>query len=98
MKLTDSSIARPVTTAMVAIALIVFGLVGITRMPVDIYPQLTIPMVIVGTIYPGAGPQEIESAVTEPLEQQLSSTPDLSDMSSKSIENISVITLQFEWG
>ena len=98
MKLTDSSIARPVTTAMVALALIVFGLVGITRMPVDIYPQMTVPMVIVGTIYPGAGPQEIESAVTEPLEKQLSSTPNLSKMSSKSIENLSMITLQFEWG
>ncbi len=98
MKLTDSSIARPVTTAMVAIALIVFGLVGVTRMPVDIYPQMTVPMVIVGTIYPGAGPQEIESSVTLPLEKQLGSTPNLSKMTSRSVENVSVITLQFEWG
>ena len=98
MKLTDSSINRPVTTAMVAIGLIVFGLVGITRMPVDIYPQMTVPMVIVGTIYPGAGPQEIESSVTLPLERQLGSTPNLSKMTSRSVENVSVITLQFEWG
>jgi HAE1 family hydrophobic/amphiphilic exporter-1 len=98
MKLTDSSIARPVTIAMVALALIVFGLVGITRMPVDTLPQITVPMVIVGTIYPGAGPQEIESSVTLPLEKQLGSTPSLRGMSSRSVENVSVITLQFEWG
>jgi HAE1 family hydrophobic/amphiphilic exporter-1 len=98
MKLTDSSIARPVTTAMVAIGLMVFGLVGITRMPVDIYPQITIPMVVVGTVYPGAGPQEIESSVSLPLEKQLGSTPNLTKMTSRSIENVSVITLQFEWG
>jgi hydrophobic/amphiphilic exporter-1 (mainly G- bacteria), HAE1 family len=98
MKLTDTSIARPVTIAMVAVGLLVFGLVGVTRMPVDIYPQMTIPMVIVGTIYPGAGPQEIESSITLPLEKQLGSTPNLKDMSSRSVENVSVITLQFEWG
>jgi HAE1 family hydrophobic/amphiphilic exporter-1 len=98
MKLTDTSIARPVTITMVAVGLLVFGMVGVTRMPVDIYPQMTVPMVIIGTLYPGAGPQEIESSITLPLEKQLGSTPSLNKMSSRSIENISVITLQFEWG
>jgi HAE1 family hydrophobic/amphiphilic exporter-1 len=98
MKLTDTSIARPVTIVMVAVGLLVFGMVGVTRMPVDIYPQMTVPMVIIGTLYPGAGPQEIESSVTLPLEKQLGSTPSLNKMSSRSIENVSVITLQFEWG
>jgi hydrophobic/amphiphilic exporter-1 (mainly G- bacteria), HAE1 family len=98
MKLSDSSIRRPVTTAMVAVGLLVFGIVGVSRMPVDTLPKITVPMIIVGTVYPGAGPQEIESSVTLPLEKQLGSTPNLKKLSSRSVENVSVITLQFEWG
>jgi len=98
MKLSDSSIRRPVTTVMIAVALLVFGIVGVSRMPVDTLPKITVPMVIVGTVYPGAGPQEVEASVTLPLEKQLGGTPSLKDMSSRSIENISVITLEFEWG
>jgi HAE1 family hydrophobic/amphiphilic exporter-1 len=98
MKLSDSSIRRPVTTAMIAVGLLVFGIVGVSRMPVDTLPKITVPMIIVGTLYPGAGPQEIESSVTLPLEKQLGSTPNLKKLSSRSVENVSVITLQFEWG
>ena len=98
MKLSDSSIRRPVTTIMIAVALLVFGIVGISRMPVDTLPKITVPMVIVGTVYPGAGPQEVEASVTLPLEKQLGSTPSLKKISSKSVENISIITLEFEWG
>ena len=93
MKLSDSSIRRPVTTAMIAVGLLVFGIVGVSRMPVDTLPKITVPMIIVGTVYPGAGPQEIESSVTLPLEKQLGSTPSLKKISSRSIENISVVTL-----
>jgi HAE1 family hydrophobic/amphiphilic exporter-1 len=98
MKLSDSSIRRPVTTVMIAVALLVFGMVGISRMPVDTLPKITVPMVIVGTVYPGAGPQEVEASVTLPLEKQLGSTPSLKKVSSKSVENISIITLEFDWG
>jgi hydrophobic/amphiphilic exporter-1 (mainly G- bacteria), HAE1 family len=98
MNLSDTSIRRPVTTAMIAIGLLVFGVVGVTRMPVDTLPKITVPMIIVGTVYPGAGPQEIESSVTLPLEKQLGSTPSLKKISSRSIENVSIITLEFEWG
>lgn len=98
MKLSDSSISRPVTTAMIAIGLLVFGVVGVSRMPVDTYPKITIPTIIVGTVYPGAGPQEVESSITLPLEKQLGSTPSLKKVSSRSVENVSVITLEFEWG
>jgi len=98
MKLSDSSIRRPVTTVMLAVALLVFGIVGISRMPVDTLPKITVPMIIVGTVYPGAGPQEVEASVTLPLEKQLGSTPSLKKISSKSVENISIITLEFEWG
>jgi len=98
MKLSDSSIAKPVTTMMVVLALIIFGLIGISRMSVDLFPNVTLPMVVVGTIYPGAGPLEVESEVTDPLEQTLGSVPNLKDLTSRSAEGVSIITMQLDWG
>lgn len=98
MKISDSSIAKPVTTMMVALALIIFGAIGISRMNVDLFPNVTLPMVVVGTIYPGAGPLEVESEVTDILEQTLGTIPNLKDLTSRSAEGVSVITMQLEWG
>jgi HAE1 family hydrophobic/amphiphilic exporter-1 len=98
MKLSDVSIRRPVTVAMIAIGLLVFGAIGVTRMPVDIYPDVTLPMVIIATFYPGAGPLEVESEVTEPIEQRVGTISNIKDITSRSVENVSVIQLQFEWG
>jgi HAE1 family hydrophobic/amphiphilic exporter-1 len=98
MKLTDSSIRRPVTTTMVVLALMVFGVIAVTRMQVDFYPDVTLPMVVVATLYPGAGPLEVESEVTDPMEEGLGTITGLTDITSRSTENVSVITLQFDWG
>jgi HAE1 family hydrophobic/amphiphilic exporter-1 len=98
MKITDSSIRRPVTTLMIVLALVVFGIIGVTRMQVDFYPDVTFPMVVVATVYPGAGPLEVESEVTDPMEKTLGTITGLTDITSTSSENISAITLQFDWG
>ncbi len=98
MKLSDTAIRRPVTTAMVAIALLVFGIVGITRMPVDIFPDVTLPMIAIATFYPGAGPLEVESEVTEPIEQRVGTIPNIRSITSRSLENTSIVQIQFEWG
>lgn len=98
MRISDSSIRKPVTTMMVALALIIFGLIGISRMSVDLFPNVTLPMVVVGTIYPGAGPLEVESEVTNVLEEQLGTVPNLKDLTSRSAEGVSVVTMQLEWG
>lgn len=98
MRLSDSSIRRPVTTIMITVGLLVFGLVGVTRMPIDIFPDVTLPMVVVATYYPGAGPLEVESEISAPLEKQLGTVSNLKDLTSRSMENLSVIQLQFEWG
>ncbi len=98
MKLADSSINKPVTTFMIAIALMLFGIIGATRMNVDIYPNITLPTIMIATVYPGAGPYEVETKVTNILEKQLGTTPNLSDITSRSAENISVITMQMTWG
>jgi HAE1 family hydrophobic/amphiphilic exporter-1 len=98
MKLSDSSIQKPVTTFMIALGLIVFGVIGISRMKIDLFPNVKLPMILVATIYPGAGPLEVESEVTDILEERLGTTPNLKDLTSRSAEGVSVATMQFEWG
>lgn len=98
MRISDTAIRRPVATAMIALALILFGFIGIFRMRLDLFPNVKLPMVVVATIYPGAGPLEVESEVTNVLEERLGTVPSLKEITSRSAEGISVITLQLEWG
>ncbi len=98
MKLSDAAIRRPVTTAMIAVGLLVFGLIGVTRMPVDVYPDVTLPMVVIATFYPGAGPLEVESEISSPIEQRVGTISNVKDITSRSLENLSIVQMQFEWG
>ncbi|MGQ9707778.1 MAG: efflux RND transporter permease subunit [bacterium] len=98
MKLTDTSIRRPVTTILLSLVLLLFGAIGVSRMPVDIFPQVTLPMMIVITTYPGAGPLEVEAEVTKLIEKRVGTISNLKEISSRSLENISIVQLQFSWG
>jgi HAE1 family hydrophobic/amphiphilic exporter-1 len=98
MFLSDVAIRRPVFTAMLSMALIVFGLLGYRQLPVDQYPPVEFPMVLVQTIYPGATPEDIERDVTTPLEDALASTPGLKQLQSWTRDNASTILVQFEMG
>ncbi|MGB9742357.1 MAG: efflux RND transporter permease subunit [bacterium] len=98
MRITDTSIRRPVTTILVSLVLVIFGVVGVSRMPVDVFPQITLPSVIIVTTYPGAGPLEVESEVTKLIEQRVGTISNLKEITSRSLENISIIQLQFAWG
>ncbi|MEO0074752.1 MAG: efflux RND transporter permease subunit [candidate division WOR-3 bacterium] len=98
MRISDNAIKRPVTTLMVALALIIFGFIGVSRMSIDLFPNITLPMVVVGTIYPGAGPLEVESEVTDVLEKQLGTVPNLKELTSRTAEGVSIIMMQLEWG
>ncbi len=98
MRISDTSIRRPVTTAMLAIGLILFGFIGVSRMQVDLFPNVTLPVVVVAAVYPGAGPLEVEAEVTEVLEERLGTVPNLRNITSRSTEGVSAITMEFEWG
>ncbi len=98
MNLTDVSIKRPLSVSMVFLAIILFGFISVTNLPVDLFPNVTFPMMIVLTTYPGAGPEEIETQITEPLEQTLGTVNNIKKVTSTTSENISNILLEFEWG
>ncbi|HPF92960.1 MAG TPA: efflux RND transporter permease subunit, partial [Tenuifilaceae bacterium] len=92
------SVRRPVAVAMLFVAILLFGLVSLTRLPLDVMPEMEFPSLTVITIYPGASATEVEQQVTRPLEAALGGTENLKEISSQSKENVSFISLQFEWG
>jgi len=98
MWLTRSAINRPTLISMVFAALVVVGLVFMMRMPVEQRPKVDFPFVTVVTVYQGAGPQEIETLITKPIEDAVSSVANLKNVVSNSQDGISVVSLEFELG
>ncbi|MEA1991681.1 MAG: efflux RND transporter permease subunit, partial [Thermodesulfobacteriota bacterium] len=98
MKLPETAVRRPVTTIMVFAALVIIGTVAFFKLNLDLLPDIEPPAVSVITPYPGASAVDVESEVTKYLEDQLSTTPDLDRLESKSKDNISIVTCIFDWG
>lgn len=95
MKLSDISIRRPVLTSMMAFALVLFGVLGYVNLTVREYPDVDPPIISVSTFLRGANPRVMESAVTDILEEELSTVPGLRTITSSSAEQFSNITLEF---
>ena len=96
MSLSDVAIKRPVFTTMLALCLIVLGIMGVKRLGTDLFPDVTFPVVMVTTVYKGAGPGEIETQVTKPLEDSIAGISGIDKMHSWSRENASTIAVQFK--
>src|SRR5256885_11377186 len=96
MSISDVAIRRPVFTSMLAVCLIVLGIMGVNRLGTDLFPDVTFPVVMVTTVYKGAGPGEIETQVTKPLEDSIAGISGIDKMHSWSRENASVIAVQFK--
>ena len=96
MWLTNLSIRRPIVILMVFTAILVIGFRSRSGMPIDLYPKVEIPYVTITTIYPGAGPEEIETLVTKPLEDAVASVNGIKNIVSYSQEGISTVSLEFE--
>lgn len=95
MNLASLSIKRPVfITCLVTIILIV-GYLSLRKLPVDLFPNVTFPIVTVTTVYPGAGPEEVETLISKVYEEELSNVPGLKKLSSRNLENVSVIIAEF---
>ncbi len=83
---------------MISAIIILLGGISVTRLPVDLLPDVTYPTVSVFVRYPGVGPQEIEQLITRPLEQTVSAVAGLDQLNSQSSEGISRVSLSFAWG
>ena len=95
MKLSETSIQRPVLASMISAALVLFGVIGYTRLSVRELPDIDPPIISVSTTLPGANAQVVETAVTDVLEEELSTIQGIRTLSSSSSEENSQITLEF---
>ena len=95
MKLTKFSIKRPVTIFMFIITILMFGFVSLFKLNIDMLPSFNLPMLMVMTNYQGAGPEEIESLISQPLESVLLTTSNVENIQSVSSEGSSMVMIEF---
>ena len=98
MSIYKTAINKPITTILVFVGVIVLGLFSLQKLPIDQFPEMEPPYISVMTTYAGANASEIESNVTKMLENSLNSVDGLKEINSTSKENMSLVTLEFEWG
>ncbi len=98
MNLSALAVRRPVTTGMFFLAILVLGLISLSRLAVDQLPDVTRPSVSVSTIYEGAAPEIVERLVTDPIEKTLATINNVRTIRSSSSEDSSRVTVDFIWG
>ena len=98
MAIYKSAVQKPVTTALLFVAVIIIGIFCYVQLPVDQFPEMDPPYITVMTTYPGASASEVETNVTKVMENSLNSVDHLKEITSKSKDNISQVSLEFEWG
>jgi hydrophobic/amphiphilic exporter-1 (mainly G- bacteria), HAE1 family len=98
MNLPRLSVKRPVTTVMAVFVVLLLGFVSLTRLPMDLFPEIDVPVAIVNTSYSGVGPQEVEKLVTSPVEEALATVSNVNEISSVSYEGRSIVIVEFNYG
>ncbi len=92
------AVHRPVFTCMATCIVVILGAVSLLRLPIDLMPDITYPTLSIRTEYENAGPQEVETLITRPIEQAVAAVPGVEEMSSASVEGRSDVRVSFVWG
>src|SRR5207237_7656577 len=95
---TGLSLKNPIAILMICIGLFIFAVVVTPRMSVDTFPELTPPVLVVGTFAPGLGPKDVEKTITWRIEKYVSATPGVDHVESVSRNNLSIVYVWFKWG
>lgn len=98
MNITKAVLKRPVTTLMVILSLIVFGLTSVLSSKLELIPSMDMPMMIVFTMYPGASPDDVDDLVSQPIENETGTLSGIKGVTSVSNENYSMVILEYEYG
>ncbi|MBI4083026.1 MAG: efflux RND transporter permease subunit [Candidatus Lambdaproteobacteria bacterium] len=96
MILSDTSIKRPVFATMVILALVLFGIISFRQIGVDLFPKVEIPGVTIVAVLPGADPETVETTVTDPIEEAVSSISGIKELRSTSADSVSQVVVSFE--
>ncbi len=97
MSIYKSAVGKPITTLMVFLAVMVFGFYSLSNLPIDLYPDIEFPTLTIITSYSGASAADIETNISKPLESSLNAIDKLKQISSVSRDNLSVVSLEFEY-
>ena len=98
MSLIRAVVERPIATLMGCLVVLLLGSVALSRLAIDLLPDVSYPTISVVTVYEGAGPEQIETLITRPMEQALSSVQGVERLSSESMEGSNQVRVQFAWG
>ncbi|MBP3331148.1 MAG: efflux RND transporter permease subunit [Tidjanibacter sp.] len=98
MKIYESAVKKPISTILIFVGVVIFGLFSLKNLAIDQMPEMDIPALSVITTYQGVNASEIENNITRVLENQLTTVDNLKDMESTSSDGVSMVTLTFEWG
>jgi hydrophobic/amphiphilic exporter-1 (mainly G- bacteria), HAE1 family len=97
MSIYKSAVNKPITTIMLFTAVIVLGIYSLVKLPIDLYPEIEPPYISIMTTYPGANAADIETNITKPIEDALNSVDKLKEVTSVSYDNLSLVSMEFEW-
>lgn len=98
MKIAEFGVKWPITTTMIFMAFIILGAFAYTMVGLDLMPDFEIPAISIITLYDGAGPKEVESRITEQIEDQVSTVQNVDEITSMSMEGMSIVSVKFKWG
>ena len=98
MGLTKKVLKRPVTTLLVILCLIVFGLSSVFSSQLELIPEMEMPMLVINAVYPGASPEDVDELVTKVIEDEVGTLNGVDSMTSMSAENYAIILLQYDYG
>jgi len=98
MNLPEFSVKRPYTILMIFLAILIISVITIPKLPVDLLPDIEVPVVSVIVPYPGASASDVENDVTKYLEDYLTTVEDIDEINSISKDNISIVSCKFKWG
>ncbi len=95
MKITDVAVSKPIFTTMMILTIVVLGAFSYFRLGVDLFPNVEFPFVIIQTTLRGAGPEEVESSITKPIEEAVNTISGIEDIASTSYEGLSIVMVKF---
>ncbi len=98
MNLSEFSIKHPIFTIMLTLVILVLGFISLSRLPIDLMPDITYPTLNISTSYPNTAPEEMEQMITRPIEEAMSSVPGVEEVFSTSSQGSSRVRVMFDWG
>lgn len=96
--MTKLALKNPIGVLMFGLALALLGVIGLQKLPLDLFPKVDVPVIMIGTLYPGAAPEVVERTVSYPIETAVGQTANLDYVSSQSRYGLSVVRAWYRWG